>query len=100
MMFNGLMLAKVHFSLDKSSLHKDFSASLPPCVVSLPAVCRKQAKAFPQTHPLFGTNIDTEVLGITRSVEYISTHPKRGYPTFRLITIYSSVLSICCLHCR
>ena len=53
------MLAKVHFSLDKSSLHKDFSASLPPCVVSLPAVCRKQAKAFPQTHPLFGTNIDT-----------------------------------------
>ena len=100
MMFNGLMLAKVHFSLDKSSLHKDFSASLPPCVVSLPAVCRKQAKAFPQTHPLFDTNIDTEVLGITRSVEYISTHPKRGYPTFRLITIYSSVLSICCLLCR
>ena len=70
MMYNGLMLAKVHFSHDKSSLHKDFSASLPPCVVSLPAVCRKQAKTFPQTHPLFGTNIDTEVLGIIRSVEY------------------------------
>ena len=73
MMYNGIMLANVHFSHDKSSLHTDFSASLPPCVVSLPAVCRKQAKALAQTHPLFGTNIDAEVLGITRSVEYIST---------------------------
>ena len=61
MMFNGLMIAKVHYSHDKSSLHTDFSVSLPPCVVSLPAVCRKQAKAFPQTYPLFDTNIDTEV---------------------------------------
>lgn len=29
MMFNGLMLANVHFSHDKSSLHTDFSASPP-----------------------------------------------------------------------
>lgn len=67
------MLANVHFSHDKSSLHTDFSASPPHVSFLSPAVCRKQAKAFPQTHPLFGTNIDTEVLGITRSVEYIST---------------------------
>ena len=73
MMFNGLMLAKVHFSHDKSSLHTDFSASLPHVSFLSPAVCRKQAKTFPQTHPLFDTNIDAEVLGITRSVEYIST---------------------------
>lgn len=73
MMFNGLMLAKVHFSHDKSSLHKDFSASLPHVSFLSPAVCRKQAKAFPQTHPLFGPNIDTEVLGITQSVEYPPT---------------------------
>ena len=64
------MLANVHFSHDKSSLHTDFSASPPPVSFLYPAVCRKQAKAFPQTYLLFGTNIDTEVLGITRSVEY------------------------------
>ena len=47
MMYNGLMLAKVHFSHDKSSLHKDFSASLPPCVVSLPRCLPQTGKGFP-----------------------------------------------------
>ena len=34
--------------------------------------------------------------------DFVNAPPKSrlGHPTFRLITIYNSVLSICCLHCR